>query len=126
MTVVLDASALLAVILQEPGSDAVQAFLGRSVMSTVNLCEVHTRLIDSGISEADSARLVSSFEFEPLAFTTEMAVETARLRKLTRHLGLSMGDRCCIALASILGVPAITADRQWAKLDLGIDIHLIR
>lgn len=126
MKVVLDASALLAVILNEPGSGEVQSFFGRSVISAVNLCEVYTKLIESGIADTQAAWLANRFNFETVAFTAEMALEAARLRTPTRHLGLSMGDRACIALASVLSVPALTADRQWAQLDLDVDIRLIR
>jgi ribonuclease VapC len=126
MTVVLDSSAVLAVILDEPGADNVEAFLPQSVIATVNLCEVYTRLLDASISKTDAAMLVEALGVETIAFTDEMALATASLRTATRHLGLSMGDRACIALARTLGVPALTADRQWTKADLGVEIRLIR
>jgi ribonuclease VapC len=63
---------------------------------------------------------------EVLPFTREDALEVARLRALTRAYGLSFGDRACLALARRLGLPALTAERAWAELDLGIPVEVLR
>jgi ribonuclease VapC len=130
VSIVLDASAVLAFVLDEPGSDVVASRVEGAVLSVVNLCEVVTKTIDRGRS-ADP--LLSSLpglgvRFEPV--TVEDARLAGQLRVRERELGasgvLSLADRACLALASRLQVPALTADRAWADLDLGVDVRLIR
>ncbi len=122
---VIDASTLLAVILTEPivgPSD----LLDRAVMSAVNLTEVRTKLIDLGrldlqeLSE-DLIRLVRI-----VSFTEQQAIVAASLRDATRHAGLSLGDRACLALAITLDADVYTADRSWLALKVGCKVHLIR
>lgn len=126
MRVVVDASALLAAILDESGADAVMPYIGQGVISTVNLTEVRSRLYDGGISELNAGQMIERFSFDVVPFDEAQATDAARLRPKTRKLGLSLGDRACIALASALGLPVLTADRHWDGLDIGVDIRLIR
>lgn len=126
MNVVVDASALLAAILGEPGADAVLPYIGLGVVSTVNLTEVFSRLYDGGISESDAGHMIDRFAFAIAPFDKAQAADAARLRIETRQMGLSLGDRACIALALALNLPVLTADRQWEKLEIGVDIRLIR
>lgn len=132
MRAVLDASAFLAYLQDEPGSDAVaDAIADGAAISAANLAEVLSRVTAHG---ADPVRLLrrlterglieGAVEVEPL--TTADAAEIARLRPLTRDAGLSLGDRACIALARRLELPALTADRAWAALDLGVELRQIR
>jgi PIN domain nuclease of toxin-antitoxin system len=125
---VLDASALLALIQREPGADLVAAAIeqGRCVISTVNLAEVITRLLDLGITEEQAIREVGSYALEVSDFTVRQAQDAAFLRGPTRSAGLSLGDRACLAVAQELNMPAMTGDKRWASLDLGIEIELIR
>ena len=132
MTAVLDASALLALLKGEPGAERVAEALERGAyLSAVNLAEVLSKLADWGEDPAEAqARMAQvgllGAAVEVLPFTGEDALEVARLRALTRAHGLSFGDRACLALARRLGLPALTAERAWAELDLGIPVEVLR
>lgn len=132
MTAVLDASALLALLKGEPGAERVAEALERGAyLSAVNLAEVLSKLADWGEDPAEAqARMegvgLLGAAVEVLPFTGEDALEVARLRALTRAYGLSFGDRACLALARRLGLPALTAERAWAELDLGISVEVLR
>ena len=130
---VLDASALLAYLRDEPGAEAVsEAIAGGAAISTVNLAEVLGRVADRGSDPAalvqrmtERGLLGGAIAVEP--FTTADAVETARLRPLSREAGLSLGDRACLALARRLEVPALTADLAWSQAgDLAVELQQIR
>jgi len=132
VTAVLDASALLALLKGEPGAERVAEALERGAyLSAVNLAEVLSKLADWGEDPAEAqARMegvgLLGAAVEVLPFTGEDALEVARLRALTRAYGLSFGDRACLALARRLGLPALTAERAWAELDLGIPVEVLR
>jgi ribonuclease VapC len=132
VTAVLDASALLALLKGEPGAERVAEALERGAyLSAVNLAEVLSKLADWGEDPAEAqARMAQvgllGAAVEVLPFTGEDALEVARLRALTRAYGLSFGDRACLALARRLGFPALTAERAWAELDLGIPVEVLR
>jgi PIN domain nuclease of toxin-antitoxin system len=129
---VLDASALLAYLRDEPGADLVaDAIATGASISTVNLGEVLSRVADRGGDPVRVARqmtdrglLDGAIMVEP--FTSADAVEVARLRPTTRDLGLSLGDRACLALAKRFDAPALTADAAWSKLDLPLELRQIR
>jgi PIN domain nuclease of toxin-antitoxin system len=129
---ILDASALLAYLRDEPGADAVaDAVATGATISTVNLGEVLSRVADRGADPARVARQMTDrglldgpITVEP--FTTADAIEVARLRPLTRDLGLSLGDRACLSLARRLDAPVLTADSAWSKLDLPLKLRQIR
>jgi ribonuclease VapC len=124
---VLDASALLAYILDEPGIDIVEdALAGGAVISSVNLAEVASRLVDQGYDDGQIQRYVSVVNLDTAPLEHQTALRAGLLRRQTRQAGLSIGDRACIALAQSLGLPAVTADRLWLNLDLGIRIELCR
>ena len=126
MTVAIDASALLALLFAEPGAELVaDAIAGGAVTSAVNLSEVATVLVRH---KKDPATILGPIR-EQLAvepFTDADAMVAAALYPKTTNKGLSLGDRSCLALARRLGVPALTAERVWAELDLDIDVQLIR
>lgn len=125
---VLDASALLACLEGEPGSDRVLAVLasGSAVMSAVNLAEVLSKLSDRGVPEDEQRRIRANLDLEVRAFDEDFAWTSAGLRPVTRVQGLSTGDRACLALALNVGLPALTADRAWAQVSVGVEVHLIR
>lgn len=124
---VLDASALLTALLGEPGEARTREAIGAgAVIGTVNLAEVVARLSDLGLPEQEGRRRVRQIALDVTPFDEELAYAVGALRPLTRHLGLSLGDRACLALAQRLGLPALTADRAWGTLQLGIAIEVVR
>ncbi|MEC4818632.1 MAG: type II toxin-antitoxin system VapC family toxin [Scytonema sp. PMC 1069.18] len=123
---VLDASALLAFLGGEPGSDKVEEVLSSALISTVNLSEVIAKLLERGVPEDEVLRVMGYLDCEVVDFTSERAWSTARLRPLTRTQGLSLGDRACLALAIERNAPVMTTDRAWSSLGLGIEINVIR
>ena len=123
---VLDASAVLALLHRETGQDKVAAALGDSVISAVNFCEVMGKLIDNGLSEDDARESLDLLNLEVISFDVDMAHVAAKLREQTRKLGLSLGDRSCLALGLALRHTVVTADREWARLRLGVKIEIIR
>jgi PIN domain nuclease of toxin-antitoxin system len=126
MIVVLDASALLAVLRAEPGAERVEPRLEGARIGAVNLSEVVAKLIDDGVPEAEVRRAIGRLDLDVDAFGAQHAYLAGFLRQSTRALGLSFGDRACLALAQSLDAPALTADRSWARLDLGIRVEVIR
>jgi len=128
-TVAVDSSALLALINNEPGAEAVTSVLadeGRLIMLTVNLAEVVAKLVDTNYGPEDISAVVTGLPVEWRPFSRDLAVAAGMLRAGTRHLGLSSGDRACLAFAQSEGLPVLTADRLWAQLDIGLEIRLIR
>lgn len=128
MTVVLDAAALMAMLLDEPGADLVEQVVGGSLMSTVNISECCARAGERNADLAEVLSIIVAQDVAPADFTREHAVLAARLREPTRSAGLSLGDRACLALAQERDATVYTADRRMASFDgkLGIDIRLIR
>lgn len=125
--IVLDASALLAVLYGEPGTDQLSPqLLSAATSSTVNLAEVQSRLVSQGIDPGDAWEATLSPIREATVFTSEHAKIAGNLVAQTSPLGLSLGDRACLALAIALRVPVYTADRAWKNLKLGIRIHVVR
>ena len=126
--VVLDASAVLAVILEEPGADVVvEALRSGAAMSTVNVAEVAARLHQDGWSTSEVALVFDSLGIEVLPFGPESALLSGRLRTATREFGLGLGDRACLASGLVEGCPVLTSDRSWQELDIAdVDIRCIR
>jgi ribonuclease VapC len=124
--VVLDASALLAVLHAEPGAERVEPRLEGAHIGAVNLSEVVAKLIEDEVPEAEIRRAIGRLELDVHAFDAEHAYIAGILHRSTRAFGLSFGDRACLALARSLSALALTADRSWSRLDLGIAIEVIR
>ena len=123
---ILDASALIAFLHDEPGADAVlDAINHTAAVSVVNWAEALSKVAADG---DDPQAVATGFEgtltLEPLTETD--CIEIALLRPLTKASGLSLADRACLALAKRLDIPVLTADRDWADLNLGITVQLIR
>jgi PIN domain nuclease of toxin-antitoxin system len=126
-TSVLDASAVLAVMNNERGADSVIEALQRGAfLSSVNYAEVITKLNEKGFDRETARRSVLRIGVQVLDFEIDLADRAGELRIQTKPQGLSLADRACLALAERHRLPALTADRKWATLDLGIDIRLIR
>jgi PIN domain nuclease of toxin-antitoxin system len=124
--IVLDASALLALMLEEPGCDMVRAHLDDAAISAVNLAEVYTRIAEKKGSVATARSVVEGLGLSIYDFNHGLAEAVADLRPATRSVGLSLGDRTCLALAKSLSAAVLTSDRRMAEAQVGLDIRLIR
>lgn len=126
--VILDASAILALIFEEPGCDQVEAKLPGSAVSTVNMSEVAARLFALGTPEDTVETAIESLQLSIQPFDLDQALVAASLRSITRAAGLSLGDRACLALAKVQQAQALTADRAWADVAdaTGVNVVLIR
>jgi ribonuclease VapC len=123
---VIDTSAILALLHLESGADKAAEAVQTGIVSVVNLAEVWSKLFETGHTEQQARQAVGGLTLKVADFTAEDAFEIGRLRPRTRAFGLSLGDRACLALAVRLGIPVITGDRRWTKLDIGATIELIR
>ena len=124
--IVLDASALLALLNQEPGSEKLTPELLRvATTSTVNLAEVHSKLVNRGLPPDDAWEATLGPINEAAPFTSEHARLVGDLVPKTRALGLSLGDRACLALGLALHAVVYTADRSWTNVKVGVRIHVI-
>lgn len=124
--IVLDASALLALLFREPGAERVAAKLAQAAISAVNLAEVLGRLVRDGRPLAEAVHRLAALGLEVVPLDAERAAAVAALEPLTRPAGLSLGDRCCLALALERDVPALTADGAWLRLPHPVRLELIR
>jgi ribonuclease VapC len=131
-TSVLDASALMAFLLEENGKAVVAAALaGRAAISIVNWAEVLSKVAERGNDAAAVATryrergfIGGALSIEPM-FESD-CLEVARLRPITKPQGLSLADRACLTLAARLGVPALTTDTAWADVEVSVEVQLIR
>ena len=123
---VLDASALLALLNREPGHEEVARTIPDAAISAVNLSEVAAKLAESGMPEESIREALGGLAIDVHDFGRDLAFQTAMLRPLTKHKGLSLADRACLALGQRLNLPVITADRVWKELDLEVEVGLIR
>jgi ribonuclease VapC len=128
VTCVLDASALLALLLDEPGGERVRAVLADASISTVNLAEVVGHYARNGATQAEIGEVLDPLPFDRIDFDADLALACGLMLPTTRSAGLSLGDRACLALARRLGVSAITADRSWIAVSeaLGVTVELVR
>lgn len=123
---VLDSSAILAVVFNERGGDQVLPLLDGGLLSTVNLAEVHTRLLLRGAGADFAWRRVMEFGCEVCFYDEQQARLAAELVSQTRPFGLSLGDRACLALAIQRKAAVYTADAAWKNLGLNIEVNVIR
>ena len=123
---VLDASAVLALLNNEPGAAKVAAALNGASISAVNLAEVAAKLSDYGMGETDIENALGSLSLQIVPLDEAGAYASAALRQATRRAGLSLGDRCCLVLGQSHGEGVLTADRAWTRLGLTIAITAIR
>lgn len=129
---VIDASSVLAFAFGEPGAEMVMAIAGqdgnRVLVSSVNLAEVLAKLADDGIGAEVAAEIIAPLSLDEIPFDHAQAERSAALRPVTRRAGLSLGDRCCLGLASLRTAAVLTADRTWLGVaaDLGVDIVITR
>jgi ribonuclease VapC len=123
---VLDASALIAFLRREPGAEKVSAVLTRSCISAVNLAETFGKMVEYGKRLEDVAYQVERLRIPVIPFDDEHARLAASFWKRTRLVGMSLGDRACLALALQTGLPALTTEEDWLKCDTGVQVVKIR
>lgn len=127
---VLDASAVLAFLQGEPGADVVLKALESDscVVSAANQAEIISKSLDHGLALSPLQALLDELDYSVVDITAADGVAAGAMRAKTRHLGLSLGDRLCLALGQRLGVKVLTADRPWLKVakPLGVSIQCIR
>lgn len=126
---VLDASAVIALLRDEPGAEQVWAMVQPgATISAVNLAEVLSKMLDKGTPKELAERSVAILDLEVVGLDAPSAAQIAWLRPMTRTIGLSLGDRACLALAVARNALVLTADRPWLTLrdTLGLDIRCIR
>lgn len=123
---VLDSSAVLAVLNNEPGADAVVAILDDALVSTVNYAEVIGKLVERGSSYNLAQAVLRTIALTTVDFDIALARRTGALRAETIKRGLSLGDRACLSLAEREGVPAVTGDRAWVGAVSSVEVRLIR
>ncbi len=126
MSVVLDASALLALLFDEPGGENVGQALPGALISTLNLSETLTRFVRDGNDPEPVLDDITLMGISSVDFDETQALAAATLYPMTRAFGLSFGDRACLALGLTRNLPVLTADRAWKGLALDIEIVLIR
>jgi ribonuclease VapC len=125
--VVFDASAILALLQQEPGAEKLTSEIRQNaVVSTVNLAEVQSKLVKlrNDPDKAWEAALAAVAAVEP--YTMEQAKIAGSMIAATEKYGLSLGDRSCLALAISLKAPVYTTEQIWRNLKVGVPIHVIR
>jgi PIN domain nuclease of toxin-antitoxin system len=126
--VVLDASALLALLLREPGAERVAATLDGGLLGVVNLAEVVSYFAKQGLARRDIEDLLRPLPLRVVPADMGLSYAAAMLRPLTLQQGLSLGDRYCLALAKQERLPTLTAERRWPAIaaKIGVDVQLIR
>jgi ribonuclease VapC len=124
---VLDASAILAIIHQEPGYEKLTPnLLARSVVSAVNVAEVQSKLVSHGWPPEEAWEDATSPVQEIVPFDADHARIAGDLAAQTRQLGLSLGDRACLALGLALKAPVYTSEKVWKTLRLSVPVHALR
>jgi PIN domain nuclease of toxin-antitoxin system len=124
--VVLDSSAVLALLRSESGSEQVEEVIDDALVSAVNEAEVISKLIWRGDSVEKAKQTVAALSYEVIPLDRALAVRAGGLWGSTKRYGLSLGDRCCLALAERERVPALTTDANWRNVAIGVEIKLLR
>jgi ribonuclease VapC len=123
---VLDASALLCLLFDEPGGEHVADRLAGALITATNYSEVVAKLVDRGAPIEEIVGIMADLDVEIVPVDRHQAELAGMLRKTTRDGGFSLGDRACLALALTRRAIALTTDRAWAELDVGVEIELAR
>ena len=123
----LDTSAVLGFLNDEPGKELIENALlsGQACISSVNQTEVISKLLDWGLSFDEAAQALSKLALVLEPFAIETAMETARLRVLTREHGLSLGDRACLATACLRQHTVLTGDRAWLNVADALGLTIV-
>jgi ribonuclease VapC len=124
--IILDASAIIAVLKREAGAERVGAVAEGARVSALTIAEVATWLTVEGVQPEPAYAALNLFRLTVEPFHHSRAIDAGFLVAKTRHLGLSLSDRACLALAIELSMPVMTGDRAWRDLNIGVDIRLFR
>ena len=125
-TYVLDASAVLCLLQEEKGAERVAEALPDAMIGAVNYSEVVAKLVEAGIDEATVDSLIDKLQLKVLPFDRIQARHGGSLRLTTRKLGLSLGDRACLALAAAESATALTCERIWTKFEAPRKVETLR
>ena len=120
---VLDASALLCLLFEEPGAEGVEAAPGSACIGAADLAEVVGLLIDRGVPLNEAVADLRAVDLAVVAMGPAQAEAAGAMRAVTRAAGLSLGDRTCLTQAQSLGATTLTTDRPWAALDCGVPVE---
>ena len=126
MSVVLDASAVLAFLKSEPGADVVREHLRSACISTVNLLEVLEKSLLPERRVEKVVRLLRGWQVEVVPFDEHHVHAATSIKEQVGNLNVSLADRACMGLAAYRELPVVTADRLWSTLKLDVDVILIR
>lgn len=124
--VVLDSSAVFALLCSEPGGEEVAKHIGEAMISSVNLSEVYAKSADKGVSLESLKWSVDRLQLSVIPFDEEAAIVAGSLRETTRLAGLSLGDRACIGLGIHRKLPVLTTDKRWLEVSLPVKVIVIR
>lgn len=128
--IVIDTSAVIALINKEEGFEVVEKHLGNAIISSVNFSEVITvvnrELFKTENERAEGLKLIKNTLSHIVEFDIEQAITAALLDSITKKHGLSLGDRACLALAKNQKLPVLTADKAWKEIEIGVRVQLIR
>ena len=126
-SIVFDASAILALLRDEPGANIVARYIGDGLISGVNLQEVIKGLLRREVPIDAALAMLDALHLDVRPHGRDDAVAAARLYPATKEFGSGLGDRTCMALAIAEGLPVLTADREWARIEIpGLKLLLAR
>ena len=121
---VLDASAVLAYINAEPGSEMVEEVLFSSTISSANLTEVFSKLVRSGMDAEETRDVLLQCCPSVTAVDREQAETAGIIHAAVTHLGISYADCACLSLGARCDRPVLTADHKWEELDIDFDVEV--
>ncbi len=125
--IVFDASAILALLRDEPGADVVAQYIGDGLISAVNFQEVIKGLMRREVPIDAAVAMLDALHLDVRPHGREDAIAAAKLYPATKEFGSGLGDRTCMALAIAEGLPVLTADQEWAKIEIqGLTLLLAR
>jgi PIN domain nuclease of toxin-antitoxin system len=122
---IFDTSAFLAIINNEPGSEIAQQHISSAGMSTINIAEVITYLVRNGYTDNTNLQRIINL-IKPIPLETTIAIAAGKMVSITKTLGLSLGDRACLATAQSLQRPVYTADKKWSEIAKQIGVQVIQ
>jgi PIN domain nuclease of toxin-antitoxin system len=126
-SIVFDASAILALLRDEPGADVVAQYIGDGLISAVNFQEVIKGLMRREVPIDAAVAMLDALHLDVQPHGREDAIAAAKLYPATKEFGSGLGDRTCMALAIAEGLPVLTADQEWAKIEIpGLTLSLVR